>query len=116
MRALRLFLATSLVSFAAVASLIGFTASPAHADTVPALPYSVVVALVPQGPLLQVCLTIKEIGFFDCLVVPNPNNITFPGPADLVSVTITPSGTLLSICLTIRELNFGPECLVVPSG
>jgi len=118
MRALRLFLATSLISVAAVASFIGFTASPAHADTVPALPYSVHIDIIPQPqPLLQVCLTVKEIGFFDCVVVPNPNNITVPFPNDFVHVDIVPAGTnLLSICITIKELGFGPECLVVPSG
>jgi hypothetical protein len=100
-----------------VASIIGFTAIPAHADTVPALPYSVHIDVIPGNqPLLNVCLTIKEIGFFDCVVVPNPNNITVPFPTDFVHVDITPTGNLLTICLTIKELNFGPECVSVPSG
>ena len=116
MRALRLFLASTLVSFAAVVSFIGLTPSAAHADTVPALPYSVIVALIPQGPLLQVCLTVKEIGFSECVDVPNPDGLSVPFPTDLVTVDITPTGNLLTICLTIKELSFGPECVSIPSG
>lgn len=116
MRALRLFLASSVLSFAAVLSLVGLTASPAHAASVPDLPYSVLAGITPQGPLLVICLAVKEIGFSNCVDVPNPNGMSAPFPTDFVQTQITPAGNLLTVCLTVKELNFGPDCFSIPGG
>ena len=117
MRVLRLFLASIVLSVGALVAVIGSTAGSAHADTtIPALPYTITIDVIPgQQPLLSVCLTVKELNFGpDCLVVPNVTNQTITVPEVDVDFAILPSGSnILNACITIRELNFGPDCIVI---